>query len=173
MQSIEVRVRKTTPADFQFMWPGNVSYGSDATTYGTIYAAGTISHQGTAYGNLESETSVTGSPTLLNGAKIYTPSTNPSIRTVVTSPIFTSGTLSSNSYFAVSLTDVKRAAGQNSSFDGFRRFDRKRLALQLLSERHRPGVEMHQQLDSANHPAILQRRRAQQQCEAVVDSRPT
>ena len=114
MQSIEVRVRKTTPADFQFMWPGNVSYGSDATTYGTIYAAGTISHQGTAYGNLESETSVTGSPTLLNGAKIYTTvSTNPSIRTVVTSPIFTSGTLSSNSYFAVSLTDVKRAAGQN------------------------------------------------------------
>ena len=119
MQSIEVRVRKTTPADFQFMWPGNVSYGSDATTYGTIYAAGTISHQGTAYGNLESETSVTGSPTLMNGAKIYTPSTNPSIRTVVTSPIFTSGTLSSNSYFAVSLTDVKRAAGQNSPSTDF------------------------------------------------------
>ena len=112
-RSIEVRARRTTPADFQFMWPGDVSYGDDATTYGKIYAGGTISHTGTAYGNLESEVSVTGSPTYMNGAKGYSPSTNPSIRTVVANPVFTSGTLVSNSYFAVSLTDVKRAAGLN------------------------------------------------------------
>jgi hypothetical protein len=112
-QSIETRVRRSTPADYQFMWPGSVSYGDDATTYGTVYAGGTISHSGTAYGNLESEVSVTGSPTLKNGAKIYTPTTNPSIRTLVNPAIFSSPTLVSNSSFAVSLADVKRAAGQN------------------------------------------------------------
>jgi Tfp pilus assembly protein PilX len=118
-RSIEVRARRTTPADFQFMWPGNVSYGDDATTYGTIYAAGTINHSGVAYGNLESEVGVTGSPDLRNGATIYTPSTNPSIRTVVTSPIFPTGNLSNNTYFAYSLTDTKRAAATNSPSTDF------------------------------------------------------
>jgi hypothetical protein len=76
-----------------------------ATTNGKVYAKGTIDHSGTASASLYSEVAVTGPPTLINGATIYTPSTNPSIRAQkgLSSPL-------NFSDFLASLTDIARAA---------------------------------------------------------------
>lgn len=114
-RTVEVRIRRMTPADFQFLWPGNVSYGTDAITYGEVYSGGTIDHDGYAYGDLLAEGSVTGSVTNAShrptGAKIYTPSTNPSIRTQIRKAIVFND-------FVMALKNVKSAAGFGGmSFD--------------------------------------------------------
>ena len=59
-----------------------------------------IDHNGTAYGNLYAEGSITGGPTMMNGAQQYTSS---NIRTVIKQPI-------NFSNFTTSLTDISRAA---------------------------------------------------------------
>jgi len=121
MRTVEVRIRRMTPADFQFLWPGNVAYGTDAITYGKIYSGGTIDHDGFAYGDLLSESSVTGNvtqsshrPTDANHpiqARIYTPSTNPSIRIPIRKQIVFND-------FVMALKNVKSAAGYSGmSFD--------------------------------------------------------
>jgi len=112
-RAVEVRIRRMTPADFQFLWPGNVAYGADATTYGKVYSGGTIDHDGYAYGDLLAETSVTGNvnltshrPTDANHpikAKIYTQSTNPSIRTQIKKQIVFND-------FVMALKNIKSAA---------------------------------------------------------------
>ena len=86
-RTVEVRIQRSTPSDYQFMWPGDVSYGDDAKTYGRVYSGGSINHTGQLpnggdWGDLLSEVSVTGNPYRPTGAKFYTPSTNPSIRTL-------------------------------------------------------------------------------------------
>jgi hypothetical protein len=89
------------------MTNSDYTVGSGATTYGKIYAgidssgvAHDVDHQGTAYGNIYAEGSITGNPNMQGGAQKYD-STN--IRTVIKAPIsFTS--------FATSLVDLQRAA---------------------------------------------------------------
>ena len=92
----------------------DISYGSTATTYGKIYAgidsSGTkhnIDHQGTAYGNLYAEGTITGSPTMAGTpqAQKYTGAAG-TIRAVIKQPI-------NFSNFTTSLTDIKRAADLN------------------------------------------------------------
>jgi hypothetical protein len=114
-RSIEVRVRRTTPADFQFMLNGTNSTCFGSTTYGVVYSTGNICHNGTAYGNLEAEGNVTGSVTYLNGATYYNGSPTPAshyIRNVVKNAIQFSS-------FNVSLADIRRAAGLNSPTTDF------------------------------------------------------
>jgi Tfp pilus assembly protein PilX len=98
---IEEWLRPSSVSDFQMISNISVSYGSTATTFGKIYANGNINHQGTAFANLYAENSVTGGPTMMNGALKYDSS---NIGTVIKShPInFAS--------FATSLVDISRAA---------------------------------------------------------------
>jgi Tfp pilus assembly protein PilX len=109
---LEVQVRPSSVADFQMLANADISYGSAATTYGKIYAGidssgvkHSINHQGTAYGNLYAEGSITGNPTLAGTpqAQEYDSS---DIRTVIKQPI-------NFSNFTTSLTDIKRAADLN------------------------------------------------------------
>jgi hypothetical protein len=109
-QSILTRVSRSNPANFQYMVPdmssSNVCFASNL--YGIVYSVGTIKVCGAdAYGNLLAETSVSGSVNLISPAKIYTPSTNPSIRTQVPQPV-------SFSQLTISLASLKRAAALNS-----------------------------------------------------------
>jgi len=104
---VEERLRPSSVADFLMLTNSDYSVGSGATTYGKIYAGidssgvkHNVDHQGTAYGNIYAEGSITGNPNMQGGAQKYD-QTN--IRTVIKSPIsFTS--------FATSLVDIQRAA---------------------------------------------------------------
>jgi Tfp pilus assembly protein PilX len=100
---IDVLVQPSSITDYYRIVNNSVNIG--ATTYGKVYAKGTINHTGTAYASLYSETSVTGSPDLQGGAQIYTPSTTPSIR----SQPGLSSPLDFNDFLA-SLSDISRAA---------------------------------------------------------------
>lgn len=110
-QSILTRVSRSTPANFQYMVPDMSGYRAPcfaSNLYGIVYSVGTISVCGAnAYGNLLAETSVSGSVNLISPAKIYTPTTNPSIRTQVPQPV-------SFSQLTVSLASLQRAAALNS-----------------------------------------------------------
>ena len=104
---LEEQIRPSSVADFQMLANADIAYGATATTYGKIYAGidssnvkHNIDHQGTAYGNLYAEGSITGSPTMMNGAQKYT---SANIRTVIKQPIQFSN-------FTTSLTDINRAA---------------------------------------------------------------
>jgi hypothetical protein len=107
-RELQVEVRPSSVSDYQMFADANISYGSGATTYGKIYAgidgngvAHSVNHDGTAYGDIYAEGSVTGSVTMMNGAQKYSSST---IRTVIKSPI------NFNSFLA-SLVDIHNAAG--------------------------------------------------------------
>jgi Tfp pilus assembly protein PilX len=122
-RSIDTIVRPAALSDFQMLADADISYGSGATTYGKIYAGidssgvkHNINHSGNAYANIYAEGSVTGSPTMHNGARTYN-STN--IRTVIKNPV-------NFSAFLTSLTDIQRAATSggvylnNTAVDGWR-----------------------------------------------------
>ena len=107
-RELETLVRPSSVSDFQMVADANISYGPTATTYGKIYAgidssgiAHSVSHQGTAYGDIYAEGNITGSPRMMNGAKKYSSST---IRTVIKTPI-------NFNNFLASLVDIHSAAG--------------------------------------------------------------
>jgi hypothetical protein len=82
--TIETMLRPSSLTDFQAFLATSISYGSTATTTGPIFVGedvngvvGTLNHDGTAMANLYSEGTVTGSTTLLNGAKKYDSTTSP------------------------------------------------------------------------------------------------
>jgi hypothetical protein len=114
-RAIEVHVRRTTPADFQYMMTdmhnSNVCWASNI--YGKMYSTGDIKVCGAhAYGDMMAEGHVTGSPlSMMNGARVYDLS-HPDIRTVVKDPI-------SFSDFFVSVSDIQRAADLNSPSTDF------------------------------------------------------
>jgi hypothetical protein len=106
-RTIEVLVRAASVADFQMVSNADVSYGSTATTRGKLYAGidssgrkHSIDHDGTAYGNLYAEGSITGSVTYKNGAKGYGSST---IRSVIPTAV-------NFNTFTSSLVDLKTAS---------------------------------------------------------------
>jgi hypothetical protein len=83
-RTIETMIRPSSLADFLSFTATSVSYGSAATTTGPIFVgedssqvAGTLNHDGTAKANLYSEGTVTGSTTLLNGARKYDKNSTP------------------------------------------------------------------------------------------------
>jgi hypothetical protein len=109
--------------DFQMLANADISYGSTATTYGKIYAgvdadgvAHSVNHDGIAYADIYAERSVTGPPTLRNGARKYDRTT---IRSVIKNPV-------NFNDFLASLVDIQRAsqAGgvflNNATVDGWR-----------------------------------------------------
>jgi hypothetical protein len=107
LRTIEVLVRPASIADFQMVSNADISYGSTATTSGKIYAGidgsnvkHSISHSGTASGDLYAEGSITGSPTYTKGARGYNSST---IRSVIPTPL-------NFNTFTTSLVDLKAAA---------------------------------------------------------------
>jgi len=108
-RTIQTLLLPSSVANFQMIANKAIVYGSAATTNGKIYSTGTIQHDGTASGNIYSEVSVSGSVNLISPgpgqptATIYTPSTNPTIRSVLPDPIdFNS--------FLTSISDIKGAS---------------------------------------------------------------
>jgi len=103
VRRVEVYIRPSSIADFQRIVNGNVNWGPGATTYGKLYSAGSISHEGAAQGNIYAEGQITGSVAMQNGAQRYDVDSNPDIRSEIENPInFAS--------FLTSLVDVQRAA---------------------------------------------------------------
>ena len=100
---IQTLLLPSSVANFQMIANTAITYGATATTNGKIYSSGTITHNGTASGNIYSEVGVSGSPTLVGGATIYSPSTNPTIRSVLPNPI-------DFSTFLTSISDIQRAS---------------------------------------------------------------
>jgi hypothetical protein len=112
---IEELLSPSSVADYQMLADADISYGSTATTKGKIYAGVnpnnpntkySVNHDGTAYGNIYAEGSITGSTTLMNGATKYSGQLG-NIRSVIKTPIqFTN--------FSGKFTDIKLAA-QNAN----------------------------------------------------------
>jgi hypothetical protein len=116
-RELETLVRPSSVSDFQMVADADITYGATATTYGKIYAgidgnnvAHNVRHDGTAYGDVYAEGTVTGNTTLVNGARRYDATTTPSIRSIVRSPI-------SFNAFLASLVDIRSAAGAGGIVD--------------------------------------------------------
>jgi hypothetical protein len=110
-RAVEVLVRPSSVSDFQMVADADISYGSTATTYGKIYAgidgnnvAHNVIHYGTAYGDIYAEGTVSGTVKLMNGARKYDKLSNPTIRSVIRTPI-------NFNNFLASLVDIRNAAG--------------------------------------------------------------
>jgi hypothetical protein len=110
-RELETLVRPSSVSDYQMVADADITYGSTATTYGKIYAgidgnnvAHSVRHDGVAYGDVYAEGSVTGSTTLVNGARRYDAATTPAIRSVIRTPI-------NFNNFLASLVDIRSAAG--------------------------------------------------------------
>ncbi len=103
-RTIETLLRPSSVADFQMLADASISYGSAASTYGKVYSTGNVTHDGTAYANVYAEGRVYGPPTLRNGARTFDSASNPSIRTMIKSPV-------NFSDFLTSFVDIQRAAG--------------------------------------------------------------
>ena len=118
MRKLETIVRQATVTDFQMLADHDISYGSEATTTGKIYAAQDangdkhdVTHDGVAYADIYAEGSVKGSPDLrtpTGGVKAKTYDRN-TIRTVIKSPI-------SFSSFLTSLADIQAAATAGNTY---------------------------------------------------------
>src|SRR5262249_15113303 len=98
-RAVESYVRPSNLADFYRFSDATVSI--DAETYGKIYSNGNVVHTGTAHADIYAEGSVTGPPTMVDGAQIY--QNGNFAGKIKNHPI-------DFSKFLVSLTDIKRAA---------------------------------------------------------------
>jgi len=117
-RAIEVHLRRTTPADFQFMMTSMPTSGSDAvcwasTIYGKMYSSGNIYVCGaTFYGNLMAEQKVivksgyTNPPNVVSPSRIYDQN-HPDIRTVIKNSVNISSLLAS-------VSQVQRNAALNT-----------------------------------------------------------
>jgi hypothetical protein len=83
-QTIETMIRPSSLTDFQAFLATSITYAAGATTTGPIFVGedssgrpGTLEHDGIAKANLYSEGTVTGSTTLMNGAKRYDKNSSP------------------------------------------------------------------------------------------------
>ncbi len=108
-RTIQTLLLPSSVANFQMIANQAITYGTAAVTNGKIYSTGTVEHDGTATGNIYSEVAVTGSyqlqadPVSLLMPHVYSPSTSPTIRSVLPDPI-------DFSTFLTSITDIKGAA---------------------------------------------------------------
>jgi hypothetical protein len=108
-RTIQTLLVPSSVANFQMIANTAITYGPTATTNGKVYSTGTVTHNGTASGNVYSEVSVNGSYTLTGGAQVYSPSTNPNIRSVLPNPI-------NFSAFLTSISDIQRASQSGGVF---------------------------------------------------------
>ncbi len=102
-RTIQTLLLPSSVANFQMIANTAITYGTTATTNGKIYSSGTVTHNGTASGNIYSEVGVLGSPTMVPPATKYSPSTTPTIRSVLPDPIDFSS-------FLTSISDIQRAS---------------------------------------------------------------
>jgi hypothetical protein len=100
MRAIETYVRPSNLTDFYRFSDEDVAI--DAETYGKIYSNGNVSHSGTAHADIFAEGSITGNPTLVDGAQKYQNGAFPTSK-IKNHPI-------DFSKFLASLVDIKRAA---------------------------------------------------------------
>ncbi len=100
MRAIETYIRPSNLTDFYRFSDDTVSI--DAETFGKIYSNANVNHTGTAHADIFAEGSVTGSPSLQDGAQIYQNGNFPTNK-IKNHPI-------DFSKFLVSLADIKRAA---------------------------------------------------------------
>ncbi len=100
MRALETFVRPSNLADFYRFSDASVSI--DAETFGRIYSNANVNHTGTAHADIFAEGSITGSPTMVDGAQKYENGNFPTSK-IKNHPI-------DFSKFLVSLTDIKRAA---------------------------------------------------------------
>jgi Tfp pilus assembly protein PilX len=121
MRKVEALVRPAGVTDFQMLANADITYGTAATTKGKIYAgkdaSGTkhnVTHNGIAYADIYAEGTVSGSVQLMNGAKRYDSTTNPSIRTVIANPINFASFMSS----LVDISNAAQAAGVHLNNSG-------------------------------------------------------
>ncbi len=84
-REIQATIRPSSISDYYRIVNGNVSFGSTTTTNGKVYAAGTITHDGTATANLYAGGQVTGSTTYAGTptATYYDSNTTPTVSQVV------------------------------------------------------------------------------------------
>jgi hypothetical protein len=100
MRAVESYIRPSNLADFYRFSDDDVSI--DAETFGKIYSNGNVNHTGTAHADIFAEGSITGSPTMVDGAQTYANGAFPTSK-IKNHPI-------DFSKFLVSLVDIKRAA---------------------------------------------------------------
>jgi hypothetical protein len=120
-RKLEAIVRQASVTDFQMLANRSITYGSDATTTGKIYASQDssgnkydVTHNGDAYADIYAEGDVKGTVTMhanANGvmAKKYDGDSNPGIRTVIKSPV-------NFSSFLTSLSEIQAAATANGVY---------------------------------------------------------
>ncbi len=108
-RELQVVVRPSSVADYYRIVNGDVSFGSDATTNGQVYANGNINHDGTASANLFAEGQVTGSTNFTGGATAYDRDSNPTIRSKIPVPIQFSS-------FLASLVDIQTASNNGGNY---------------------------------------------------------
>jgi len=114
-RKLETIVRQASITDFQMLANHDITYGSDATTTGKVYATQDssgnkydVTHYGNAYADIYAEGDVNGTVTMHANpsgvmAKKYDKDTNPTIRTVIKSPV-------NFSSFLTSLSEIQSAA---------------------------------------------------------------
>jgi hypothetical protein len=107
LRTLEVLLRPASIADYQMVSNDDVTFPSGVVTKGKVYAGvdqnnvqHSISHAGTAFGDLYAEGSITRAPTYQDGAQGYDSST---IRSVIPTPL-------NFNTFTTSLVDIKAAA---------------------------------------------------------------
>ena len=74
-------IRPASLADFYRFVDGNVSFGSTTSTYGQIYANGTVTHDGDYYANIYAYGGYSGGATAHGNAKVYSGAT--AVKTVL------------------------------------------------------------------------------------------
>jgi Tfp pilus assembly protein PilX len=82
-REVEATIRPSSISDYYRIVNGDVAFGSTTTTNGKVYAAGNITHDGTANANLYAGGKVTGSVSYGSGATHYDSTTNPKVSQVV------------------------------------------------------------------------------------------
>lgn len=100
MRAIETYVRPSNLTDFYRF--SNASVSIDAETFGKIYSNANVTHTGTAHADIFAMGSISGPPTLVDGAVSYPNGVFPPSKLKNTPIDF--------SKFLVSLSDIKRAA---------------------------------------------------------------
>ncbi len=106
-RSVQTVIRPASLADFYRFVDGNVSFGSSTSTFGQIYATGSVSHSGDYYANIYAYGGYSGGATPHNNAKVYSGST--AVKGILPDAPY------SFSSFLSSLTDISNAANNGAS----------------------------------------------------------
>lgn len=116
-REVQTSLLPSSAASWQMIANTSISYGSDATTNGRLYANGDITHDGTANADMYADCysgesgcgTVSGSYTAGTGVVAYDLHSTPSVTQEISSPI-------DFSTFQTSISDIQRAAETNGVY---------------------------------------------------------